>query len=393
MTKVHAQTDTPEPTVTPLPTSTPTKIWLPLFPTGTTIPTLDVRCPEVTPYGLGTVTPSTNWLYECGDCLLQLTPTSTPAILTLAGTCEEYYGVDDVPENCVTGADGMTCICNDQTLLPTATPTITSTPVYNPEYWIENLGTWTTTCVSGSGWQDCGYYKYLAEGRPTDNVAVAFRIVNSRITSQTDNNTFWDVGSGDEASGIVSQNYTGTLKGGLTYCIDNNLVTGDGCAQFGYTAQSSYKINLKPIMFAQKYTRYKGSATGTIDNIMIMWYGTRPDYVAPTPTVEPGSGYCDYVRDGNGEITQDDLFELPVIKTSAGACQQIFGWHISMDWATGVIGELIDWEISDIDIPGFILCFQPVQFGTLTIFGVSVNLDLLALVMGAVAAIRIFLRS
>ncbi|MFC1936777.1 hypothetical protein ACFLYP_03830 [Chloroflexota bacterium] len=83
---------------------------------------------------------------------------------------------------------------------------------------------------------------------------------------------------------------------------------------------------------------------------------------------------------GGGE---SGSFGIPVMMVSDANCTQFGGWVVDLS----LIG------IGLIEFPGFVLCLKYISFGVLTVLDVAIDLDVIALVAGAAAILRIFFRS
>lgn len=139
------------------------------------------------------------------------------------------------------------------------------------------------------------------------------------------------------------------------------------------------------------YTQYSSiSARGDnahnfdMQAVGILCYGQPP--TEPTPM--PGPSYCDAVDDGGGGGDLESW--LPQILVAQGSCMEISGWTLDVSVLNLIPG--ID-DLEDVTLPGFQLCVNPIQFGNVHLFGVTVDLDVIAFAMAGLVIIRILLRS
>lgn len=162
---------TPYPTLTPI-GNTPTPIHLEQA--------VDFSCPLGAPAGYGVVTPSTDWLYACGQCL----PTNTPVVFstsTLGPTHTPVY----IPPVCATPEGGGLEVCSTVTPLATSTvtsvPTFTSTPAVTATSTSSLIDCYGT--LAGSSCEDFGsYLKYTVDMSYT-GVGADFTVGNFKLGS------------------------------------------------------------------------------------------------------------------------------------------------------------------------------------------------------------------
>ena len=97
----------------------------------------------------------------------------------------------------------------------------------------------------------------------------------------------------------------------------------------------------------------------------------------PEPTPDPGSGGIDCSDLDPGE----DVEIVPVPRVGDRFCAGIGPVNVTIP----LVGE--------ISIPEFRICFVPIWFGSVDLFGIRVNLDAVFFIMGAALLVRWFLRS
>ena len=106
--------------------------------------------------------------------------------------------------------------------------------------------------------------------------------------------------------------------------------------------------------------------------------------------VEEIDSYCSSVQaEGTGTEGDEDTFQLPGINIGVADCVTVAGITVPLDWTDTLFGT--GWE--DWNLPGMQICFTPIDFGTLTLFGITIDLDLIALGMAGVVLIRLITRS
>jgi hypothetical protein len=97
--------------------------------------------------------------------------------------------------------------------------------------------------------------------------------------------------------------------------------------------------------------------------------------VTPTPTPAPGSGSCANPDLGN------DVEVIPVPRVAPGLCAGVGPIDLSLPL------------VGSISVPQIRICFVPIWFGTLDLFGVKVNLDLVFAAAAGAMILRWFWRS
>lgn len=117
-----------------------------------------------------------------------------------------------------------------------------------------------------------------------------------------------------------------------------------------------------------------------------IWYQSN----LPGTMPEAGDGYCSTVI-SEDEIGQgdEDTFQLPGINIGVADCITMAGITVPLDWTDTWFGT--GWE--DWNLQGIEVCFTPIDFGSLSIFGIRIDLDLIALAMAGVLLIRLITRS
>lgn len=366
-------------------TETPTPPNSPIFVTNTPAPAQNTGC-NGQPQGWGTITPNAYWLDKCYACITRTPyyffPTLTPAPWETPAT--------PLPTN-------------------TGQPTITPTPNWGLftissytgiDNWIQGTDyplslvnwsysnrpvPWIKTDMNTSN-EGGTTFKYtlrfvgngnFANGTNEEGWKVVVRNPNDRVTSGVGSGslsgfTFSRTGYGENSSWLwMSQN-------GGNYTYDGTLVITSKC---NVTNCYQVQVDLWP-----------ASLTGGNNAYMhnYWWQGEINPYI-PTPTPNPNANsICNTV---NGGTTVDDSgnFGLPEIEIGWARCVQIGGWVIPLGWIENLIPNLNLGE--SFQIPGIQFCFKPIYFGSLTVFGLSIDLDFIAVVMAGALLFRIIFRS
>ncbi len=346
------------------PTPTPSPDWQPLFPTNTPAPTENYQCPDGNPDGYGTITPDPYWWINCANCITPGSPTQ-----------------------------GAT-----STLDLTSTPTPTPDP---GELHVKAFGYQPMTPLN------CGYFgnppaqHCLAEwyltipeadngqeivGRLWGGISGRWNNVDIYYTWNVSN--LWDPGG-------AYLNFDSTYWGYLEYDnseMDPNEVRGLipwlGTIRTAALAEWADPINGMDGGTYLMHYWFPANTVGAEDWYLFMFYkGTE---LGAVPTPSPIAGYCGSVAGEGGGQGQDLDSWLPQILVAEGTCIQVLGWTIDLsvlNWLPGLEG------ITDVTLPGFHLCVNPIQFGEVQLFGVGIDLDLIAFLGAGLVILRILLRS
>lgn len=304
-------------TTTPEPTST----WLPLVPSRTPAPTLSGLCPEETPINYLTTTPSYGWQAECGHCYDEWRPTPT-----------FDWGSTSTP------------------VVPTATPTVTPTPVEND--WVlwchdTNLGGGCTTNLSGSvitytgGVADSpGNAAYNAVCNISTGVCPEIITVYHDFTCQSNGSFGTEI---DWYALVLKEHRNGGQD--FTTSLVNHGTTADWFVQLSGSqtfAPAPEGIQRDGIIFAG--LAYVVNAEFSTSCQFV--YSLEPPQEPPQEPPEPDQ-VCRVVQPG---MPVEDIIQLPVIRISPGYIGDCVGWdHVGVDLSQ--FG--LDFEIN---IPGFFLC-------------------------------------
>ena len=359
ISSVKAQTDyptaPPENTSTPVPTS-----WSPLFGTATPNPTKDYSCPAGTPVGYGQVTPNAAWNSQCQACL----PIRTAVWPTQSGTAQP-------------------------TAIATSAPT--PTPGGVSEYWLQEKDFDYTTQFNVTSRYD-KFFEYPPQdsngGTGSGTLAGMFLKIDS--TTGTNMDIFfvsdsWRIG-----------NYT--LGANTTVYQVQCDWDFQNCDQYFSSRGIPYimkaKADLGPVPFGGGGNRgigWKGWACcGPTVQSVVGKYG---NIWAGTPPEPPSNSICGEVNKGFTPGAPGDNGNLPSPMIGNPTNFNVGGWTIGTGWISE-LAQLFGIELpTSIYVPQFTFSFTPIKFGVLEMFGVEVDLDIMAFVMAALLAVRILVRS
>ncbi len=347
-------------------TETPVQ-WEPLFPTRTPAPPVVYDCPEDDPLGWGTVTPDADWLLQCGSCAQSAYPTVD-------------YGI---------GTPGWTPV--------SPFPTHTPTPVATATAYVGNFTGWYITACSNCG-LTLPYYWTMSQGavtgylsNPSDQVSFASQQkcggigtncgVNDKATyiTMTCSGNWVSSWPLDAPYGYFEIKSRYTLVDSVTVPCGGGL--SGGCSiTYSDVLPAAWLDDgrIAPVFNIQN----NGSKIGG-NYYCTYQYDIQP-LTQPTPTVAPTSdSYCNVVNNGQPHEEDDPNAMLPIPYVGLGTCAGIPAFSV------GPIGE----AIPELTFPGMQICFLPIQFGDIDLYGLTIDLDYLALAMAAIALLRLFLRS
>lgn len=360
------------------PTTTPT--FHPLFPTSTPPAPGDYTCPGYQPIGAGTVTPAVDWLLKCAQCITPIPRYTWPTIPAFA-----------TPDGSIFG---------------TPTPVGTSTP--------SPLGKMTV-------YMDVG----VALPHPEPNTIVT----HNSILKRSFGTTFWENWSDPwilpKTIGIHfwgSQTITRTTGGVATISVNlssigqhnldlevmesnvTGLVVG---TTYRLAANNGYKNTVVLTIGSTWTSTYSWDVTF---NVTLLDHGsTFQEFFRFY--IEPGGGYnalttiynMEYqLNNWTGLITSDcstvpvqpmddpndPNFKLPYVSVGDGVSTTVGGWHISTSWLQVFFPNAPD----SVTFPGIEFVFAPIEFGSLNLFGISIDLDFMALAMAGVLMFKVITR-
>jgi hypothetical protein len=270
---------------------------------------------------------------------------------------------------------------------------------------------------------DQHYHKYYY---PSAQLEVGY-INNNAIT--------WVFTNEVHLHGVHDPAYNSTVSGKLRLacryaesCVvkfSNNSTFVDSLGHHTYFDDETYDLSQNVTVDIPLYSNPTGTAfswdldlfmtvegVGAFDSIntpefiwsmlgMGYWLESQGEYTDVTGTFEwwqgdgfteqpQPSGYCSVVVPAGAGSEGDENFDMPQITIGEGQCYTTFGIVIPMGW-TSVLG--LAETIPDIGVPSFQICLRPVDFGVLALFGLQIDLDWMAFVMGAVLLVRMIVRS
>lgn len=367
-----------DPTSTDTPSDTPTPTNAPIFTDPTLVPTGHYVCTGNQPIGWGTVTPDPYWLMQCGMCI---TPDSS-----------DFFG--DNPFDITSTPD--------PNITPTVTPTITATPQNDLLDAALRVGGMPVpieipTNEFRTTTSDLLTYGQIGGINITDT-APQYTPITGSIKLEIAYNLVDHVGTtyGEgiklivfppNSSGLVLNCISGSCSSFIDtdsqakqVWIVNTISGGSGTEtlifEFSYAPKYGHSIGFMFQIDAGKGSTFSGTYTYT---------GQGSEFFTIDPTPTPVYSDCSTVDPADGSSGDDDGFSLPDIGLGWGRCLTLGGWNIGLEWAQAFIPTLPDgWEV-----PGIEICFVPIEFGSLNLFGLGVDLDLIAAVMAGVLIIRI----
>lgn len=362
-------TETPTATASLTPSVTPTPTWESLFPSSTPIPTLNYKCPDAPPAGWGTVTPSVKWNYECGPCLLTLTPTVPTATSVLA-----------------------TSTPGGPTFTPSPTPSPTPTEA---EYYPLEI-VWLGATYTGPVHQRTSAIPASYSGAVTIpiNPEDAGRLAG----------VIWIYSATTSGSGLSTANlagvalpngYRGNTKpfglfylpvsvemdgGEFNYQLDQLAKRTAGMSD--YDAEAYASLTGTVFQGSTLSLSYSGQMQGDWSHVYTIQMGISGYIVLGDAAPEPVPSYCDAVEDGTLDGVWDLGVELPDFKVGAPLC-----------YGVGAVGPINLPLIGEISWPGILVCFRAITFGTLNFLGVLIDLDFLSFVIAGIMGLRWVMRS
>lgn len=349
----------------------PTPTWEPLFVTPTPRPSYSYDCPPgQNPYGWGEVTPNPVWSFRCMKCV-----TPIPS--------------DSFGEN----------------PLGTAVPTIAPTPSWqNPDlnvyfrYWGDVLHEPappdTPFTIDTNTSLD---FLFFADGNrfygdhPNAVYKIGFEL-NSIIDHQNSynmgltNRTELTFHCGAEYCRMYDENHSLIYDLGYNQHVHEYLdpnPSGEQTKITKYDVEFQNKLSSDQSFDVSAYTTYDWTWVRTY--YQFYW----SNFTVWNQPVNPGT-YCGQVNGGeSGGLTDEQIFSW-IPRVGEATCITIGGFGFDFGFLRTLLPYL---TIEDPYVPGTQLCFKPIIFGNLMIFGMSIDMDLLAISMMGVTLIRIISRS
>jgi len=368
---VYAQENTPE--------------WQPLYQTPTPY-NINTTCPGYQPSGYGQITPNPVWLNYCSHCI---TPVSNYPWATFEwgdNPNPPYETPTPNPTATTTGSiDGFTFWTNGGFQYQ-----------YNQEYYKTwSLGQYllqddnyvdNTALIYSNGADNGQVYNMSFEYRLKGNMpswsifdwmmGIRLQITNTSVYL-IEVEVVEGINAGTEYQLLYNQAANIVLK---TW----NIKTGGSLDESGVinlTVHGGTKSSFADIKIDfESYTSVTGWGGTAVFERWLTWH--RQHYeLGPDPTPTPHADYCGIINgDGSGP-GEDEDGELPVITIGAAQCVNIGGFEIPLEWIT----NFFDVSVTNWTVPGLSLCFTPINFGQLNIFGIEIDLDFLAMMLAAIA--------
>jgi len=399
-----------EGTITPTVTTTPAPLFL--TPTPVSVYPGLLPCPEGNPVGWGIVTPSPRWLQLCAHCVDYTEVYSTVEVAT--------PGVYPTATPAAWVTPLATSVYSDawsSTVTPGATETVMPTPAATPVpggmlITSEQIGGYTIPegewqYTSGAGSRELDFWGDV----PGDGYAYCYDVEYGGSAQGTYTSwSFWRALSGVRLRWQTNAIHTGNIwvrwddtggagstGGYVTSSGSHNICTviyPSGSTldcEFEGVARvcSNDNWSARPSLFVLEFmdpAYWAGSAV-----LSMRWITATGEFVglatptpeptgtpAPTATAVPDDDYCWEVEGIEG----DGLgIELPGFTVGAGRCYGIDEISVNLP----IVGE---WSVPFLEV-----CFERLEFGELNLFGVIVDMDVLAAVAAGVVTLRWLLRS
>lgn len=391
---VHAEGETP----TPTPPDTN------LFNTSTPAPPVNYACPNGQPQGMFTITPNAYWLDKCQFCITPTlsafwatntpapwetpaptgtpsaptaTPTRTPYPFTITTDMDTVYNVSYPPTNPKTNYNIF-----DNILVPNSWSGSS-----RHGYYDENIALYSSSGTSdyiiyyeitySVAWPSSGYAEFaVLEIYPYGVKQISFMPDSTINPGQTFNlvnstNSFY----------VVNNN--------------NGAISRSGKIAFNLVVRNAQDASADALI---KWIAYDSGNDGAGRSQSTTIKFIRGGFVNnPLPTATPTpAGYCNVVEsEGTGQINDQNIFSLPTISIGWARCVGLGGFDVPLSWIGGLFPEMwstMGWP-DNLSIPSAQLCFVPLHLGILNLFGLSIDMDIIAFAIGAIALIRIITRS
>lgn len=366
--------------------STVTATFIPPSPSPTPI---NKTCPVGTPSGWGTYTPSPLWAIECGQCDAvagTATPTVTPTLWLGTGT--PPVGCTPIPAG--TGTPSPSCgFAPTATASPSPSPTPSnscggsisvtniSLPAINS---VTTLISNSLVCeiINGTSVWCHGQIVYRDNHATSD---MGWQGVQVSISPLPNTKTVYIRNKNWSAGGLTLSMYSGAHSGSATIGGGTGAGTCDGIGDIGGQDRNnvcgSGSGGITTLILAVVSTGASGNiSTNNIDSTFSLSQDLAclvTPMVSPSPSPTPyvNSGYCSSIA------PPLDDFSFDLFKNDGAV-------NCDMGWDGFTVGET--------EFPSVQICFQPVQFGVIKMFGQEYELGVIALAV-ATAFIWRFMRT
>lgn len=368
----------------------------PLFPTKTPGPPKDYTCPGEQPGGFGVSTPSANWLLHCGDCITPVPRYEWPT---------PPAGISGTPTPAPTSG-------------PTPTPTATPGPMHIRalnDVPIVNIPAETDKIVPISHSYDL--YGYLGGFPLTFKVRDYGEIIFNNSTNIYSHEAFYLAISAPNYSNGEGIDITILESEGLPSLTVNEVIHlypsaspstatifiplwtvaqtdayGNNPVHITKTWKLTYEVKIYGMSTYNPSTQSQFSMWSDVAVGLGTFTGNKTySWTLDDFPVNPINSICSEIEEEyNGGINDPDdpNFKLPYIAVGEGLCTGIPSIDMDMTWLqtfwTGAPDRLV--------FGGVEFCFAPISFGSLNIFGITTDLDLLAMVICGVLMFKVITR-
>lgn len=342
---------------------TPEPTWEPIFQTPTPLPGNFYDCPDDAkqPAGWGQVTPDPNWSFHCQKCVTpqpSYLPTGTPVATAYPNKTIGYLSFKD------------TVIYNPVNPLQYysyADPLNQWARLYYVHNFIGSPPPAGTEIRFGFDFNSTlGYNNWPSVPGVSNRVTLIMTCGNANCKMYNEAGSLvYNLGYNQSVEEILTPGTQGTWIKQVKYdvVITTSVYTG---SPFIVRTSSIYPNNWTSTF----YSFIQSPIGGTIFS----------DY-------SDGDNYCAEVGEVVDPINPIDFN----IRVGPAQCMSIGGFTIPLGW----LQSLVSWFTQvpyEFEFPGVQICLKPIQMGTLSVFGISVDMDQMLLVMAVVTLIRFVAR-
>lgn len=176
---------------------------------------------------------------------------------------------------------------------------------------------------------------------------------------------------------------------------------GPGCLELGYpTLRTEYievpagTLRLIDLDLEQWTNGPNCAGTFRVAGVVrSIYYGIPPQDPTPTPTATQNTGYCQYVGTDPGDVGEVELPRIEIGPVLDGNCVKIGGFTVGWGWIGSFTQFMGLTAPEDLVIPRLKICYRMIRFGKLKMLNLEMDMDILAFVVAAIAAVRLLFRS
>jgi len=413
--------------------STPYPTLTPIIATATLINPLaglDRSCPVGVPAGYGSVTPSSDWLAMCGECLPDNTP--IPMYTSTAGATRTPVFITNVPFACMTASASNPEYCNTPVSPPTSTSTAfptpfnTSTPAGLPSHGSMVMSCNAPTVPNISGSASLTY--------PND-YSCLYTFTNFRhsngVFSQPLRMSSGTVGTPSlhNPSGMVAYDFWGAYDLNFQYEID--LANTDNPERYPFTVTAvfdvvyallpaditytnylsvsgqSWQYTQSPVFFDDNSTSASGWTAGgssqwsndvIVNGTVVLYYEgyspLNPPTPTPTSTGTPDPRYCSSVSsaelpnpfsfNGSGNVVAQKCAVIPAITP-----ENIINVLFPSTWLSPLRAWFDSLIPDNAYIPPLTICVRERDY-SLYLFGIRMPIEFIFSLVVFLSALRMF---